>query len=140
MSHYKSVTTAYVLWFFLGFLGVHRFYLNRTGSGILYLFTLGLFGIGWLVDICLIPSMVEHCNRHEAAHHGHHHHGHHGHHGHEQTVIFVPQPQAYSPAPVGYAQPYSPAPVYAGAYQQPPVGYQQPPVGYAPSASAPPLH
>jgi hypothetical protein len=53
------VTTAYVLWFFLGILGVHRFYLGRTWSGVLFLFSLGIFGIGWIVDAFLIPQMVE---------------------------------------------------------------------------------
>jgi hypothetical protein len=42
-------------WFF-GMLGIHRFYVNRVGSGILWLLTFGLFGIGVLVDIILIAS------------------------------------------------------------------------------------
>ena len=41
---------AFVLAFFLGFFGAHRFYEGRTGTAILWLFTGGLFGIGWLVD------------------------------------------------------------------------------------------
>ena len=36
--------------FFLGFLGVHKFIDGKTGMGILYLLTCGLFGIGWLID------------------------------------------------------------------------------------------
>jgi len=38
---------------FLGGIGVHRFYRGSIGMGILYIFTAGLFGIGWLVDIIL---------------------------------------------------------------------------------------
>ncbi|MEO0639466.1 MAG: TM2 domain-containing protein, partial [Bacteroidota bacterium] len=33
----KSKTTAYLLWFFLGGLGIHKFYLGKAGAGILYL-------------------------------------------------------------------------------------------------------
>lgn len=58
----KSVGVAYLLWFFLGLFGVHRFYLGHTGMGCLYLLTGGFFGIGWLVDLFLIPSMVEEAN------------------------------------------------------------------------------
>ena len=35
---------------FLGFLGAHKFYESKTGMGILYLFTVGLFGIGVIID------------------------------------------------------------------------------------------
>lgn len=41
---------AFLLCFFLGFLGAHKFYEGKTGMGIVYIFTVGLFGIGWLVD------------------------------------------------------------------------------------------
>jgi TM2 domain-containing membrane protein YozV len=54
----KSVGIAYVLLLLFGFLGIHRFYLNRIGTGILYLFTFGFFFIGAFVDLFLIPSMV----------------------------------------------------------------------------------
>lgn len=46
-----NATTYLILSIFLGMLGVHRFYRNQIGIGILYLFTAGLFGIGWIVDI-----------------------------------------------------------------------------------------
>ncbi|KYQ90839.1 TM2 domain containing protein [Tieghemostelium lacteum] len=55
----KSMGVAYLLWFFFGLFGIHRFYLNRTCSGVIYLFTLGIFFIGFCVDLCLIPGMVE---------------------------------------------------------------------------------
>jgi hypothetical protein len=46
----KSQVTAIILWFFLGLLGIHRFYLGHIGMGILYLLTGGLCGIGWIID------------------------------------------------------------------------------------------
>ena len=46
----------YLLWLF-GFTGSHRFYYGRPVSGTIYFFTLGLFLIGWLVDLFLIPGM-----------------------------------------------------------------------------------
>lgn len=45
---------AFVLCLLLGYLGVHKFYEGKVGTGILYLFTLGLFGIGWLIDCIVI--------------------------------------------------------------------------------------
>ena len=47
----------YLLWLF-GFTGAHRFYYGRPVSGTIYFFTLGLFLIGWLVDLFLIPGMA----------------------------------------------------------------------------------
>ena len=54
-THLKSV--GYILWIF-GFTGSHRFYYGKPISGTIYFFTLGLLGIGWLVDLFLIPSMA----------------------------------------------------------------------------------
>lgn len=51
-----SVTVGYLLWIF-GFTGAHRFYYGRPVSGTIWFFTLGLCGIGWLVDAFLIPGM-----------------------------------------------------------------------------------
>jgi TM2 domain-containing membrane protein YozV len=51
-----SVVVGYVLWIF-GFMGAHRFYFGRPISGTIWLCTLGLFFIGWIVDLFLIPSM-----------------------------------------------------------------------------------
>lgn len=50
----KNKWTAFFLCLFLGFIGAHKFYEGKTGMGILYLFTVGLFGIGWIVDIISI--------------------------------------------------------------------------------------
>lgn len=43
-----------IICFFLGALGVHRFMVGKIGTGVLYLLTLGLLGIGVLVDFILI--------------------------------------------------------------------------------------
>ena len=51
-----SLAVGYILWIF-GFLGAHRFYFGRPISGTIYLLTLGLLGIGWLVDLFLMPSL-----------------------------------------------------------------------------------
>lgn len=45
---------AFFLCLFLGFLGAHKFYEHRIVWGIVYLFTFGLFGIGWIVDIIIL--------------------------------------------------------------------------------------
>lgn len=45
---------ALLLCVFLGMLGAHKFYEGKIGQGILYLFTGGLLGIGWLIDIVAI--------------------------------------------------------------------------------------
>ncbi|MBL7665366.1 MAG: TM2 domain-containing protein [Bacteriovoracaceae bacterium] len=55
-SNTHSVFLGYVLWIF-GFIGAHRFYYGRTFTGTVYFFTLGLLGIGWVIDLFLIPSM-----------------------------------------------------------------------------------
>lgn len=47
----KNKWVALALCFFLGFLGAHKFYEGKAGAGILYLFTMGLFGIGIIIDL-----------------------------------------------------------------------------------------
>jgi|JFJP01.1.fsa_nt_gi hypothetical protein len=58
----KSKTTAYILWFFLGIIGVHKFYLGKVGIGVLYFFTWGLFGIGWFIDLFTLGGQVDSVN------------------------------------------------------------------------------
>ncbi|WP_195985560.1 NINE protein [Clostridium sp. D33t1_170424_F3] len=50
----SSRWVALILCIFLGTLGIHRFYVGKIGTGILYLLTGGAFGIGWIVDIIMI--------------------------------------------------------------------------------------
>ncbi len=63
-AHRKSTGASYLLWFFLGFLGAHRFYLGRTGTGIAQLLLcLSVIGIiplvfWWLIDGFMIPGIV----------------------------------------------------------------------------------
>ena len=52
----KNKKTALLLCLFGGFLGLHQFYVGKIGKGLLYLFTFGLFFIGWIVDIIKIAS------------------------------------------------------------------------------------
>lgn len=51
-----SMLVGYILWL-LGFMGAHRFYYGRPVTGTIWFFTLGLFFIGWIIDLLLIPGM-----------------------------------------------------------------------------------
>ena len=57
-----SVLMGYILWIF-GFLGAHRFYYGKPVSGTIYFFTLGLLGIGLIIDLFFIPSMDREADR-----------------------------------------------------------------------------
>ena len=61
----KSTGTSYLLWLLclLGFCGIHRFYNGRIITGLIWLFTGGLFLIGQIIDLFLIPGIVEDANR-----------------------------------------------------------------------------
>ncbi len=65
----KSTRTGYGLWCLglLGICGVHRFYLGRIVSGVIWLLTFGLLGIGQLIDLVLIPKMVNSGHDHAGA-------------------------------------------------------------------------
>lgn len=58
----KSKTIAYILWFFFGIFGAHRFYLGNIVMGCLMVLTLGGFGIWWFIDLFLIGRRVEKLN------------------------------------------------------------------------------
>ena len=56
----KSAGAAYFLWFFLGFLSAHRFYLGKPVTAILQIFSYFLIigFVWWIVDLFLIPSII----------------------------------------------------------------------------------
>lgn len=64
MNGEKSQATSYLLWFCCLFIvcGLHRFYLGRPWTGLLWLLTGGLLGIGQIIDLFLIPGMVREQN------------------------------------------------------------------------------
>ncbi len=61
----KSSGVGYLLWLlvFFGFAGIHRFYMGKWVTGLIWLFTGGLFLIGQIVDLLLIPGMADRANR-----------------------------------------------------------------------------
>lgn len=67
-AHRKSTGVSYLLWLFLGFFGAHRFYLGRTGTGIVQLLmclsVIGLIPLAfwWLIDAFLIPGLARDAN------------------------------------------------------------------------------
>ena len=60
----KSTAVAYLLWLLclVGFCGIHRFYAGRVITGLIWLFTFGLLGIGQLIDLFLVPGMIRTSN------------------------------------------------------------------------------
>ena len=67
--HYQAghldYTVAWVLVTFLGLFGIHRFYLGKWITGIVYLLTGGLLGIGLLYDLWTLNGQVSEINRRE---------------------------------------------------------------------------
>ena len=59
-----NIGVAYILWALacVGFCGIHRFYVGKFISGLIYFFTFGLFGLGQFIDLFFIPSMVQERN------------------------------------------------------------------------------
>ena len=57
-----SLAIGYVLWIF-GFMGAHRFYFGKPVSGTIWLLTGGLFLVGWIVDLFLMPSLERSAER-----------------------------------------------------------------------------
>ncbi|HBE58965.1 MAG TPA: hypothetical protein DEG17_04415 [Cyanobacteria bacterium UBA11149] len=58
-------SVAYILWcgWLFGLGGLHRFYTGKPVSGMIWLLTWGFFGIGQIIDLALIPGMVDEKNR-----------------------------------------------------------------------------
>lgn len=50
----KNKWVSFFLCLFLGYLGIHRFYEGKIGTGIIWLITFGLCGIGWIIDLISI--------------------------------------------------------------------------------------
>lgn len=64
METAKSAGWAFAFWCLclVGFFGIHRFYMGKWGTGLLWFFTLGLLGIGQLIDLLLINGIVRRTN------------------------------------------------------------------------------
>lgn len=60
----NNIPTSYLLWlcWLAGFSGLHRIYNKKFATGLLWFFTWGLFGVGQIIDIFLIPNMVDEHN------------------------------------------------------------------------------
>jgi len=58
----RDTGIAYLLLLLGGVLGLHKFYLNRPGWAVVYMFTGGLFGVGLVCDLFTLPAQVRRCN------------------------------------------------------------------------------
>ena len=56
-------TVVWVLHTFLGMFGVHRMFMGKWFSGVLYLLTFGLLGVGWVYDLLTLNSQIDELNR-----------------------------------------------------------------------------
>jgi len=56
-------SVAWVLLTFLGFFGVHRLYMGKWGTAILYFFTVGLLGLGYLYDFWTLNRQISEINQ-----------------------------------------------------------------------------
>lgn len=66
MNGTHSILVGYLCWI-VGFTGAHRFYYGKQITGTIWFFTLGLLGVGWLIDAFLIPGMDRQADRKYAA-------------------------------------------------------------------------
>jgi len=110
-SH-KSLCIAYIWWFFLGLFGAHRFYLEKYITGAIWLITGGICGIGWFVDLFVMPCMTAEANNKEKE---------------PQNVVYQVVYQQAAPQVVQAPQPgvvYQQAPPQGVQPQQPGVVYQ----------------
>lgn len=57
-----SIVISYLFWL-LGFMGLHRFFHGKKLSGLIYMLTFGVLGIGWIIDLFLIPGWCEDSSR-----------------------------------------------------------------------------
>lgn len=58
-----NYSVGWILLVFLGIFGVHRFYMGKWITGILWLFTGGLFLLGWLYDLWTLNGQIDDCNK-----------------------------------------------------------------------------
>ena len=61
-SDSHSLMMGYALWIF-GFLGAHRFYYGKRVTGVIWMLTLGLLGVGWVLDLFLMPFLERSAQR-----------------------------------------------------------------------------